>query len=156
MFKFRSVKSIVIAPAKTGRENSKRNEVTNIDQTNRGRRSTGIPARRIVKIVVIKLMDLRIEETPPKCREKMAKSTDKSLWKLNLESGGYTVHPVPAPDAKKEERIKKVMAGRSNQKLKLFMRGKCISWHPSIRGRSQFPKPPINTGITTKKIMMKA
>lgn len=68
-----------MAPANTGKENSKRKEVTSIDQTNKGRRSTGIPAKRIVKIVVIKLIDLRIEETPPKCKEKIAKSTDKSL-----------------------------------------------------------------------------
>lgn len=70
---------MVIAPANTGRENSRRKEVTSIDQTNRGRRSLLNPEKRIVKIVVIKLMELRIEDTPPKCKEKMAKSTEKSL-----------------------------------------------------------------------------
>jgi hypothetical protein len=38
----------------------------------------------------------------------------------------------------------------------LFSRGKAMSGAPSIRGRSQFPNPPINTGITKKKIIRKA
>jgi hypothetical protein len=46
--------------------------------------------------------------------------------------------------------------GTSNQKDKLFMRGKAISATPSMRGISQFPNPPIEIGITMKKIIMKA
>jgi len=38
----------------------------------------------------------------------------------------------------------------------LFSRGNAISGAPSISGRSQFPKPPMNTGITRKKIIRKA
>lgn len=38
----------------------------------------------------------------------------------------------------------------------LFSRGKAISGAPNIKGRSQFPKPPINTGITKKKIIKNA
>jgi hypothetical protein len=38
----------------------------------------------------------------------------------------------------------------------LFIRGKAISGAPSIRGKSQFPKPPIRIGITMKKIIIKA
>lgn len=38
----------------------------------------------------------------------------------------------------------------------LFSRGNAISGAPSIRGRSQLPNPPINTGITRKKIIMNA
>lgn len=48
------------------------------------------------------------------------------------------------------------MAGKSNQNLKLFNRGKCISWHPKNIGINQFPNPPIKIGITTKKIITKA
>ena len=48
------------------------------------------------------------------------------------------------------------MAGNNNQNLKLFIRGKCISWHPNIKGISQLPNPPIKIGITTKKIIIKA
>lgn len=88
MFKFRSVKSIVIAPAKTGRENNNKKEVTNIDQIKRGKRSKIRPENRIIKTVVIKLIELRIEETPPKCREKIARSTEKSVWKMIEDKGG--------------------------------------------------------------------
>lgn len=63
---------------------------------------------------------------------------------------------MPAPRANRLERIKKVIAGNKSQNLKLFKRGKCISWQPNIKGISQFPKPPIRIGITTKKIMTKA
>lgn len=38
----------------------------------------------------------------------------------------------------------------------LFNRGNAMSGAPSIRGRSQFPNPPINTGITKKKIIRNA
>lgn len=38
----------------------------------------------------------------------------------------------------------------------LFSRGKAMSGAPSIRGRSQFPNPPIIMGITMKKIIIKA
>lgn len=38
----------------------------------------------------------------------------------------------------------------------LFIRGNAISGAPIINGTSQFPKPPIITGITIKKIITKA
>ena len=38
----------------------------------------------------------------------------------------------------------------------LFSRGNAISGAPSIRGSSQLPNPPINTGITRKKIIKNA
>jgi hypothetical protein len=68
-----------MAPAKTGREKRRRKEVTIMDHTKRGSRSILNPENRIVKIVVIKLIELRIEDTPPRCKEKIAKSTEMSL-----------------------------------------------------------------------------
>jgi len=44
----------------------------------------------------------------------------------------------------------------ANQKLILLRRGKAISGAPNIKGTNQFPKPPIITGITKKKIIKKA
>lgn len=38
----------------------------------------------------------------------------------------------------------------------LFIRGKAMSGAPSMRGTSQFPKPPIRIGITMKKIITNA
>lgn len=76
VLKFRSVKSIVMAPAKTGSERSNKIAVIFTDQTNKVIRSRGIPSQRIFKIVEIKLMAPKIEEAPAKCSEKIAKSTD--------------------------------------------------------------------------------
>ena len=62
--KFLSVKSIVIAPAKTGRERSNKNAVTKIDQTNKGILCRVIPGARILKIVVMKFAAPSIDEAP--------------------------------------------------------------------------------------------
>lgn len=73
-----------------------------------------------------------------------------------LASGGYTVHPVPAPFSTAAEDTSKIRDGGRSQNLMLFRRGNAISGAPSIRGISQLPNPPINTGITKKKIIRKA
>jgi hypothetical protein len=83
-------------------------------------------------------------------------STDGPACARFLESGGYTVHPVPAPFSTAAEEISKIRDGGSSQNLKLFSRGKAISGAPSISGTNQFPNPPINTGITRKKIIKNA
>jgi len=49
-----------------------------------------------------------------------------------------------------------VSDGGNNQNLMLFIRGNAISCAPIIMGTSQFPNPPIITGITMKKIITKA
>lgn len=76
VFILRSVSSIVIAPANTGKDRRSRKAVTKTDQTKRGSRSKDIPGVRIFIIVVIKLIEAKIDEAPAKCREKMAKSTE--------------------------------------------------------------------------------
>ena len=76
MLKFRSLKSIVIAPAKTGKESNNNTAVIFTDQTNKGSRSNCIPRHRILIIVVIKFTASKIEEAPARCRVKIAKSTD--------------------------------------------------------------------------------
>jgi hypothetical protein len=66
VFKFRSVKSIVIAPANTGKDNKRRMAVITTDHTNKGIRSKVIPLDRILITVVIKFTAPRIEEIPAK------------------------------------------------------------------------------------------
>jgi hypothetical protein len=106
--------------------------------------------------VVIKFTAPRIEDAPARCREKMARSTEGPAWAIFLDRGGYTVQPVPAPfSTAADERSRRSDGGRS-QKLMLLSRGNAISGAPSIRGNSQFPNPPINTGMTRKKIIRKA
>lgn len=86
----------------------------------------------------------------------MARSTDAPAWARLPASGGYTVHPVPAPASTVEEASRSRKDGGSSQKLILFIRGNAMSGAPIISGRSQFPNPPIMIGITMKKIITKA
>lgn len=63
---------------------------------------------------------------------------------------------MPAPFSTAAEETNRISDGGSSQNLRLFSRGNAISAAPSINGRSQFPNPPINTGITKKKIIKNA
>ena len=89
----------------------------------------------IFVIVVIKFIAPIIDDAPAQCRLKIAVST--------------------LPPTNDEPRSKN-NAGGNNQKLKLLSLGKAISGAPINRGTNQFPNPPINTGITRKKIIIKA
>jgi hypothetical protein len=72
--KWRSVSSMVMAPARTGSDSSSRNTVTRIDQTNSGILCRVMPGARMLKMVVMKLMAPRIEDAPAMCSEKIARS----------------------------------------------------------------------------------
>ena len=86
----------------------------------------------------------------------MAISTDPPEWVWIPARGGYTVQPVPAPCSTKAELNNRVIEGGNNQKLILFNLGKAMSGAPIYKGTNQFPKPPIMTGITKKKIITNA
>jgi len=153
VFRFRSVSSIVIAPARTGRVSNSKTTVIITDHTNKGIRSKRIPFHRILIIVVIKLIAPRIDATPAKCNEKIARSTEGPECAKFLARGGYTVHPVPAPFSTAVDETRRINDGGISQNLKLFSRGNAISGAPSINGTSQFPNPPMKIGITIKKII---
>lgn len=76
VLRFRSVRSMVMAPARTGRVRRRRSTVRITAQTNRGIRSSRIPFHRMLIIVVIKLIAPRIDAAPARWREKIARSTD--------------------------------------------------------------------------------
>jgi hypothetical protein len=156
VLKFRSVSSIVIAPASTGRDKRSRTAVIFTDHTNNGTRSSCIPRQRILRTVVIKLIAPKIEAIPAKCKEKIAKSTAEPACAKFLAKGGYIVHPVPTPLSTAAEERSKVKEGGRSQKLMLFSRGKAMSGAPNISGTNQLPNPPIIIGITKKKIIIKA
>jgi len=65
-----------MAPASTGRDSSRSTAVIRTDQTNRGTSSMVDLGGRMLRIVVMKLMAPRIEDTPARCREKMVMSTE--------------------------------------------------------------------------------
>jgi len=75
VFKLRSVRSIVIAPAKTGRDKTSKKTVTKIVQTNKLICSRETALLRKFFVVVIKLIPPKIELTPAQCNLKIAKST---------------------------------------------------------------------------------
>lgn len=53
--------------------------------------------------VAMKLIAPRMDDTPAKCREKMARSTEAPARAMLPASGGQTVHLVPAPASTVEE-----------------------------------------------------
>jgi len=67
---------MVIAPAKTGNESNNKIAVMSTDQGNSGIRSKSIPKIRKLPRVLIKLTAPNKEDTPARCKEKIAKSTD--------------------------------------------------------------------------------
>lgn len=84
----------------------------------------------------------------------MAKSTLGPLWLCIPDSGGYKVHPVPAPFSIIFANRNNIRLGGSNQKLMLFSLGKAISGPPTNSGNKKLPKPPIIAGITMKNIII--
>ena len=118
--------------------------VINTDHTNSGNLCINIPGARILKMVTIKLIAPKIEAAPATCKLKIAKSTEGPEWNCIEDSGGYTVHPVPAPPSTKAEKINKIKEGVISQKLILFILGKAISGAPINKGTNQLPKPRCN------------
>jgi len=78
----------VIAPARTGSDSSSNRAVMAIDHTNSGIRSGFMLFGFILIVVVIKFTAPRMEDTPARCREKMARSTDAPAWAIPLARGG--------------------------------------------------------------------
>lgn len=66
----------MIAPAKTGKDNNSSIAVTKIAQENKLILCKLKPPALILRTVLIKFIAPKSEETPLKCREKMAKSTE--------------------------------------------------------------------------------
>jgi len=79
---------MVIAPANTGSESKSKIAVIKTDHTNNGIRSKSIVIGRIFRIVVIKLIAPKIEETPAKCNEKIVRSIVVDGWYSWFERGG--------------------------------------------------------------------
>jgi hypothetical protein len=69
----------VIAPARTGNESNNKNAVMNTAQPNNGTLCAVIPGALMFTIVTMKLIAPRIEETPARCKLKIARSTEPPL-----------------------------------------------------------------------------
>ena len=88
MLKFRSVKSIVIAPASTGKDSSSKMAVIRTDHTKRGVLSREVFEDRMLIMVVIKFTAPRMDEAPARCRLKIPMSTLGVVWKALSAKGG--------------------------------------------------------------------
>lgn len=88
VFRLRSVSSMVIPAARTGRDRRRSTAVISTDHTNSGvwywERAGGF----ILIIVVIKLIAPKIEDTPARWREKIARSTEAPAWARFPARGG--------------------------------------------------------------------
>ncbi len=147
---------MVIPAARTGRESNSRTAVINTDQTKSGVWYWDIAGGFMLIIVVMKLIAPRIDDTPAKWREKIARSTEAPACARFPAKGGYTVQPVPAPASTVDDASNNRNDGGRSQKLMLFIRGNAMSGAPIISGTSQLPKPPSKMGITIKKIITNA
>ena len=78
----------MIAPAKTGKDNNNKIAVIRTAHANKGIRSNSIPKTRKFPNVLIKLTAPKIDLTPARWREKIAKSTDLPAWAIFLDKGG--------------------------------------------------------------------
>ena len=76
-------------------------------------------------IVVMKLIAPKIEETPAKCKEKIVRSTDAPAWARLPASGGYTVHPVPAPASTIEDANSRRKDGGRSREAHVIYSGEC-------------------------------
>jgi len=68
-----------------------------------------------------------------------------------FDNGGYSVQPEPDSPMNRPMQIR-MNAGGSSQKLMLSAAER-MSGAPIISGMNQLPKPPINAGMTEKKII---
>jgi hypothetical protein len=76
VFEFLSNKSIVIPPAKTGKDNSSKTAVIKTAQINKGILLKFIVTNLMFIIVTIKFIAPKREEIPAKCRAKIIQSTE--------------------------------------------------------------------------------
>jgi hypothetical protein len=75
VLKFLSVKTIVIAPANTGRDNNSKTAVTTTAHPNKANLCNLIPGLLMFNIVVMKLTATNKLLIPDKCKANIAKST---------------------------------------------------------------------------------
>ena len=88
VFRFRSVRSIVMPAARTGSERRSKTAVTRTAHTNKGVWYCEIAGGFMLIIVVMKLMAPKIDEMPARWREKIVRSTEAPAWARLPARGG--------------------------------------------------------------------
>lgn len=129
VFRFRSVSSMVMPAARTGSEGTR-----STDHTNRGVGYCDKAGGVMLMAVVLKLMAPKMEDTPARCREKMARSTEAPAWARLPARGGYMVHPVPTPAATVEDARSSRKDGGSSSETDVVYAGECYVWGSNYKG----------------------
>ena len=93
--KLRSISSMVMAPASTGRASRISQAVMKTDQANSGTLNSVMPGARIFRKVVMMLIAPRIEDAPETWTAKIARSIEYPA--SVVDSGGYRTQPTPEP-----------------------------------------------------------
>src|ERR1700761_3250690 len=93
--KLRSQISMVMAPASTGTASTSRKAVTSSAQMNSGILCSVMPGARMLKMVTMKFIDPRSEDTPARCSAKSVQSIPMPYSKFDNDNGGYSVQPEP-------------------------------------------------------------
>lgn len=88
VLQLRSIISIVRAPARTGRAKINKITVISTDQINKGIFSVGMPSRRLLAMVVVKLIAPIRDDTPARCRDKIVRSTAGPACATLFDRGG--------------------------------------------------------------------
>lgn len=88
VLKLRSVKTIVIPPASTGKDNNNKIAVITTAHPNNINLCNLIPGLLILNVVVMKFIAPKSELIPAKCKPNMAKSTLGPLWLCIPANGG--------------------------------------------------------------------
>ncbi len=98
-----------------------------------------MPGARMLRIVVMMLIEPRIELMPSRCTAKMVRSMPTPICTV---SGAYSVQPTPgAPPGVKKEMIRSDAANGSSQNDQLLRRANAMSGAPIIIGICQLAKP---------------
>lgn len=98
-----------------------------------------------------------VRELPPAaCREMRNTSTDSPAWDPARDSGGYTVHAVPAPSSIHELPTMSRYASTSNHIPRLFTLGNMSSGTHICIGTRRLPNPDMTPGMMKKNIMSMA
>src|SRR5574342_645547 len=100
---------MVTAPASTGITAISRYAVISQVHTNRGIFISVMPGARMLRMVVMMLIEPMIDDAPMMCNAKIARSMPGPIW---VESGAYNVQPAAvAPPGTKKETTRSSAAG---------------------------------------------
>src|SRR5690348_13392320 len=120
--------------------------------TNSGSFISVIPGARMLRMVVMMLIEPMIDDAPMMWTAKIVRSMPMGAC---TDNGGYSVQPPAyAPPGTKNEPTSMIAAGGRSQKLQLFMRANAMSGAPIIIGICQFANPTA-AGMIAPKIMMR-